>query len=304
MSTSTFYHESVLREEAVAGLAIHSDGTYVDATFGGGGHSRAILELLDASGRLIAFDQDPDAWQNLPEDNRIILVKENFRYLKRFLKLHKALDADGILADLGVSSFQFDTAQRGFSTRFDGILDMRMDTRGGKMAKDIVATYSERELHQLFEQYGEVRNAKTLSKTIVAARNGRTIQTIEDFRALIQPCIMGNPNRYLAQVFQALRIEVNDELGVLKQFLEQAADCLKPGGRLCVITFHSLEDRLVKRFLKNGNFLNEIAKDAFGRPLQMPPFEPLASVLPGKEELKRNSRARSARLRIAIRKEL
>lgn len=302
MSASTFYHESVLRGEAMAGLAIQPEGTYVDVTFGGGGHSRAILEALGSSGRLIAFDQDPDAWQNLPEDNRIILVKENFRYLKRFLKLYKALDADGILADLGVSSFQFDTAQRGFSTRFDGLLDMRMDTRGGKMAKDIVATYSERELHQLFEQYGEVRNAKTLAKTVVTGRNGRSIQTIEDFRTLIQPCVMGNPNRYLAQVFQALRIEVNDELGVLKQFLEQTADCLKPGGRLCVITFHSLEDRLVKRFLKNGNFLDEIEKDEYGKPLKIPPFKPLPSVLPGKEELKRNSRARSARLRIGIRK--
>lgn len=298
MSTSTFYHESVLKAEVINALNIRADGTYVDATFGGGGHSRAILEQLDASGRLIVFDQDPDAWKNLPEDSRIILVKENFRYLKRFLRLHKALDADGILADLGVSSFQFDTAERGFSIRFDGMLDMRMDTRTEKMAKDIVTGYSEQELHQLFEQYGEVRNAKTLAQTIVSGRKGKSVQTINDFLALIESCVKGNPNRYLAQVFQALRIELNDELGVLKFFLQQSAESLKPGGRLCVITFHSLEDRFVKRFIKNGNFSDEVEKDLFGKPVSEIPLKALPSILPGKEEQKRNPRSRSARLRI------
>jgi 16S rRNA (cytosine1402-N4)-methyltransferase len=298
MSASTFYHESVLKEEVVDALDIRPSGTYVDATFGGGGHSKAILEKLDEKGRLIVFDQDPDAWKNLPEDNRIILVKENFRYLKRFLKLYKALDADGIMADLGVSSFQFDTAERGFSVRFDGMLDMRMDTRSERMAKDIVAMYTEQDLHRILEQYGEVRNAKTLAQTIVSGRKGKSIQTINDFLALIEPCVKGNPNRYLAQVFQALRIEVNDELGVLKLFLQQAADSLKSGGRLCVITFHSLEDRLVKRFIKNGNFSDEVATDVFGKPVGQIPLKALTSILPGKEEQQRNPRSRSARLRI------
>lgn len=302
MTTSTFYHDPVLKEEVMTALKIHPGGTYVDATFGGGGHSRAILERLDESGRLIVFEQDPDAWGNLPADHRIILVKENFRYMKQFLRLYHALDADGILADLGVSSFQFDTAERGFSTRFDGKLDMRMDTRGGRTAKDIVTEYGEHDLHKLFEQYGEVRNAKTLAQTIVSGRKGKAIQTIHDFIALIQPCVKGNPNRYLAQVFQALRIEVNDELEVLKLFLKQAAESLKPCGVLCVITFHSLEDRLVKRFLKNGNFSDEIEKNAFGKPVWDVPFLALNSVLPGKEEVKRNPRSRSARLRIGEKK--
>lgn len=298
MSTTTFYHTSVLKDEAIVALNIRPAGVYVDGTFGGGGHSRAILEQLGQDGRLIAFDQDPDAWQNAPDDHRLTLVRENFRYLKRFLKLYKALDADGILVDLGVSSFQFDTAERGFSTRFDGELDMRMDTRQQLMAKDIVRDYSEQQLHELFEQYGEVRNAKTLAQTIVAGRKGKAVNTILEFKTLIEPCIKGNPNRYLAQVFQALRIEVNDELGVLKLFLEQTADCLKPGGRLCVITFHSLEDRLVKRFLKTGGFTDDVETDVFGKSLKSIPFKALKPVLPGDEEQKRNPRSRSARLRI------
>ena len=298
MSTTTFYHTSVLKDEAIVALNIRPAGVYVDGTFGGGGHSRGILEQLGKDGRLIAFDQDPDAWRNAPEDKRLTLVRENFRYLKRFLKLYNALDADGILVDLGVSSFQFDTAERGFSTRFDGELDMRMDTRQQLMAKDIIRNYDERKLHELFEQYGEVRNAKTLAQTIVAGRKGKPVNTIAEFKTLIESCIKGNPNRYLAQVFQALRIEVNDELGVLKLFLEQTADCLKPGGRLCVITFHSLEDRLVKRFLKTGGFTDEVVTDVFGKSIKTPPFKALKPVLPGSEEQKRNPRSRSARLRI------
>lgn len=298
MVASTFYHESVLKDEVIQSLHIQPDGIYVDATFGGGGHSKAILEKLDAAGRLIVFDQDPDAWGNLPDDSRIVLVKENFRYLKRFLKLHKAVGAAGILADLGVSSFQFDTAERGFSTRYDGALDMRMDSRGGKTASDIIAGYSEQDLQKIFERYGEVRNAKTLAGVIVSGRKGKAVQTINDFKALIQSCVLGNPNRYLAQVFQALRIEVNEEMEVLKSFLRQSAEVLRPGGRLCVITFHSLEDRLVKRFIKTGSFNEEIEKDAYGKPVNEIPFKEISSVLPGKEELKRNSRARSARLRI------
>ncbi|HET8573451.1 MAG TPA: 16S rRNA (cytosine(1402)-N(4))-methyltransferase RsmH [Edaphocola sp.] len=298
MGITTFYHTSVLKDEAIVALNIRPDGIYVDGTFGGGGHSRAILERLNDKGRLIAFDQDADAWQNAPDDKRLIPVKESFRYLRRFLKLYDAMDVDGILVDLGVSSFQFDTAERGFSTRYDGELDMRMDTRQRLTAKDIIREYDEQKLHELFGRYGEVRNAKTLAQTIVAGRKGQTVNTIAEFKALIENCIKGNPNRYLAQVFQALRIAVNDELDVLKLFLQQAADCLKPGGRLCVITFHSLEDRIVKRFLKTGGFTDERATDVFGKYLQEPPFRALKPVLPGDEELKRNPRSRSARLRI------
>jgi len=270
----------------------------VDCTFGGGGHSRAILEQLGKGGRLIAFDHDKDAWGNAPEDKRFTLVKENFRYLKRFLKLHKAAKVDGILADLGVSSFQFDTADRGFSIRFEAPLDMRMDERSDFTAADVIRDYTEARLHKLLEQYGEVRNAKTLAKTIVAGRKHTNVRTIEEFKHLIADCIKGNPNRYLAQVFQALRIEVNDEMGVLADFLDQSVQCLKPGGRLCVITFHSLEDRMVKNFMKNGT-LSDLTTDAFGRRIFENPLIVKKDQVPGEEEIKRNPRSRSARLRIA-----
>ncbi|HLU17479.1 MAG TPA: 16S rRNA (cytosine(1402)-N(4))-methyltransferase RsmH [Edaphocola sp.] len=293
-----YSHISVLLDESIEALAIKPDGIYVDCTFGGGGHSRAIMNKLGPKGKLIAFDHDKDAWQNAIDDPRFILVKENFRYLKRFLRLHGYPKVDGILADLGVSSFQFDTADRGFSIRFDAALDMRMDTRLDRTAADIIDSYSEAQLHKMFEAYGEVRNAKTLAQTIVAQRRNGKIQTIADFKARIEPCIKGNPNRYLAQVFQALRIEVNDEIGVLKDFLEQSKHCLKPGGRLVVITFHSLEDRLVKKMMKQGT-LGEIETDPWGRRVEENPFNILKDVLPSEEELKRNSRARSARLRIA-----
>ena len=298
MGDPGFYHTTVLLHEAVDGLAIKEDGVYVDATFGGGGHSRLILEKLGPKGKLIAFDQDADAWKNKPEDNRLIPVTENFKYLKRFLRLHGFSEVDGILADLGVSSFQFDTAERGFSIRFDGPLDMRMDKRSELTAAEVLKTYSEQQLHLLFEQYGEVRNSKQLAKHIVANRRGAGVQTIAGLKAMLAPVIRGgNPNKYLAQVFQALRIEVNDELGVLKDFLQQAAVSLKPGGRLSVISFHSLEDRIVKHYIKRGRWDEageyEEAITPLLRPVNAKPIEP------GEEELKNNPRSRSARLRIA-----
>jgi len=294
-----YHHISVLLHESIEALHIQPDGIYVDGTFGGGGHSREILKRLGKKGRLIVFDHDKDAWKNLPDDRRILLVKENFRYLRRFLQLHKAPKVDGILVDLGVSSFQFDTAERGFSIRFDAPLDMRMDDRMDFTATDLIRDYSEEKLHKIFEEYGEVRNAKTLAKTIVEGRKKTSIQTIQSFKDLISECIKGNPNRYLAQVFQALRIEVNDELGVLKDFLEQANRCLKPGGRLAVITFHSLEDRMVKQYMKRGTFEKEQQTDPFGRSLFENELKALKDIVPAEAELKINNRSRSARLRIA-----
>lgn len=301
MGTPTFYHTTVLLHEAVDGLAIKKDGVYVDATFGGGGHSRLILEQLGPEGKLIAFDQDADAWRNKPDDTRLIPVTENFRYMRKFLKLHGYPLVDGILADLGVSSYQFDTAERGFSIRFDGPLDMRMDQRGEKTAATILKTYSESELHKLFEQYGEVRNAKQLAKHIVSMRDKVPLTTIDALKAMIAPVMKGNPNRYLAQLFQALRIEVNDELGALKDILEQATQCLKPEGRLSVITFHSLEDRMVKQFMKKGKWEEQV--DMFGRVAEPPLLKPVSNkpIEPSEEELKNNPRSRSARLRVAER---
>jgi 16S rRNA (cytosine1402-N4)-methyltransferase len=299
MSNTPFYHTSVLLHESVDALAIKEDGVYVDGTFGGGGHSREILKRLGKRGKLIVFDHDKDAWKNLPDDSRVLLVKENFRYLRRFLQLHKSPKVDGILVDLGVSSFQFDTAERGFSIRFDAPLDMRMDDRIDFTAADLIRDYSEEKLHKLFEQYGEVRNAKTLAKTIVEGRKKATVNTIDSFKNLIAECIKGNPNRYLAQVFQALRIEVNNELGVLADFLTQTARCLKPGGRLAVITFHSLEDRMVKQFMKRGTMEKEQPTDPFGRSAFESPFKVLKDIVPSDEELKVNNRSRSARLRVA-----
>ncbi len=300
MDKPAFYHTSVLLKEAVDGLDIKENGVYVDATFGGGGHSRAILKRLGRQGKLIAFDQDKDAWRNKPEDERLIAVNENFRYMKQFLKLHHEPQVDGILADLGVSSFQFDTAERGFSIRFDGALDMRMDRRSATTAESILRAYNEQQLHKMFEQNGEVRNAKQLAKHIVMNRTKGGLKSIESFKAMIAPVMKGLPHKYLAQVFQALRIEVNDELGALNDFLKQSEQCLKSGGRLSVITFHSLEDRVVKRFIKQGGeevkepsiFGNERSKWSM-KAMHNKPIEP------SEEELKNNPRARSARLRIA-----
>lgn len=302
MGNSGFYHTSVLLEESVDSLAIKPDGVYVDATFGGGGHSKEILKRLSGEGRLIVFDHDEDAWKNMPDDDRVVQVRENFRYIKRFLKLHGFEQVDGILADLGVSSYQFDTAERGFSIRFDGPLDMRMDKRLETTAADILKTYSEEQLHKLFERYGEVRNAKQLAKRIVEEREVAGLDSTDSFKAMIAPVVRGKENRYLAQVFQALRIEVNDEMRALEGFLEQSAKCLKVGGRLSVITFHSIEDRIVKLFMKRGSWEEE-EKDVFGRVVSEKLLRPLSnkSIESTEEELKNNSRARSARLRIAER---
>jgi 16S rRNA (cytosine1402-N4)-methyltransferase len=296
------YHIPVLLNECIEALKIQEDGVYVDCTFGGGGHSRAILEKLGPGGRLVAFDQDADAKQNLPDDPRVLFVPHNFRHIGRFLRLHKCSGVHGILADLGVSSHQFDEAERGFSIRFDAALDMRMDKRTEITAASILQTYSEQQLHKLFEQYGEVTNSKTLARTIVENRGRMPMQTIQQFKAAIQGVVKGNPNKYLAQVFQALRIEVNDEMGALKEMLEQVPDLLLPGGRVAVITFHSLEDRLVKQFFKQGSFEEEEDHPFETREksslLKVITKKPL---LPTAEEMKRNSRSRSAKLRVAER---
>ncbi len=296
MGKQDFYHTTVLLEEAVDWLNIEEDGVYVDATFGGGGHSKAILERLGPNGRLVSFDQDADAWNNKPDDDRLIPVTENFKYLSRFLRLHGYSEVDGILADLGVSSFQFDTADRGFSIRYDGPLDMRMDRRTELTAAKVIRTYTETQLHQLFEQYGEVRNARQLAKHIVTSRKGAGPQTIGELKAMLAPVTKGIEVKYLAQVFQALRIEVNDELGALKELLQQAAVSLKPGGRLCIISFHSLEDRIVKHYIKRGRWDEPGAYEEPIKPL-MKPATP-KSIDPTEAEIKRNPRSRSARLRV------
>ena len=297
------YHTAVLLAEVIEGLNIQPDGLYVDCTFGGGGHSKAILQKLGSKGKLIVFDQDEEAKQNLPDDERIIFVQQNFRHLQRFLRVYKAIQVDGILADLGVSSHQFNEAGRGFSTRFDAALDMRMDTRQAITAADILNKYSEAQLHKIFEKYGEVTNSKTLARTITEQRMVSPIKTINQFKQSVQQIVKGNPNKYFAQVFQALRIEVNDEIGALEEMLQQSLSVLKPGGRIAVITFHSLEDRLVKNFFKQGSFDEVKDDDVFGRK-QESPFLILTKkpIVPGDKELKENPRSRSAKLRIASKK--
>jgi 16S rRNA (cytosine1402-N4)-methyltransferase len=297
------YHTPVLLAEAIEGLDIKPGGVYVDCTFGGGGHSRSLLQHLNESGTLVAFDQDEDARKNLPKDKRVIFVPQNFRHLQRFLRLHKILQVDGILADLGVSSHQFDEADRGFSIRFDAALDMRMDQRQKITAADILKNFTELQLHKMLEQYGEVTNSKTLAKTIVQQRGLMPIKTINQFKQAVQAVVKGNPQKYFAQVFQALRIEVNDELGALKELLQQTAAILKPGGRVAVITFHSLEDRIVKNFFKAGNFSEEEVDEVYGvkpeNPFMVITKKP---VLPGWVETKQNKRSRSAKLRVAEKK--
>jgi len=298
---SSRYHQPVLLREAVEALQIRPDATYVDATLGGGGHSREILNRLGPGGRLIAFDQDESAWRNIPDDPRIVLVGENFRHLKRFLRLHNAPQISGILADLGVSSYQFDTRERGFSIAGDAELDMRMDRRLPLTAAGILRRYEENALQQLFEKYGEVTNARTLAERIVQARQTFPLTTVGELKTVAGGISKGNPQRYLAQVFQALRIEVNDELNALEEMLEQAAEALEPGGRLVVITFHSLEDRIVKAFFKTGGrkLQEDTPKpdDQAGDPvLRQVTKKP---VLPDATEIKTNPRARSAKLRVA-----
>ena len=294
------YHEPVLLQEALNALNIQADGTYVDCTFGGGGHARAILKQLGPQGRLIAFDQDEDARANLPDDPRIIFVQHNFRHIGRFLRLHKIAGVDGILADLGVSSHQFDEAARGFSTRFEGNLDMRMDKRQDLTAFEVVNTWTEQQLHKLFEQYGEVTNARTLARIIVQQRPSASLRTIANFKQAISSVVKGNPNKYFAQVFQALRIAVNDELGALQEMLQQAPSLLKPGGRIAIITFHSLEDRIVKNFFRKGSFEEADPADLFGH-TPSPPLKVVTKkpVIPTGEEIRRNPRSRSAKLRVA-----
>ena len=296
------YHIPVLFHESLKALNIKPNGVYVDCTFGGGGHSRGILEKLDEHGTLIAFDQDADAQQNLPNDKRVVFVPQNFRHLQRFLRLHKFPKVDGVLADLGVSSHQFDEGERGFSTRFEGPLDMRMDRRTTLTAAQILVRYTEPQLHKLFEQYGEVTNSKTLAKHIVQHRKQASLKTINEFRALLQPVVKGNPNKYLAQVFQALRIEVNDEMGALKEMLEQIPQVLNSGGRAAIITFHSIEDRIAKNFFKQGSF-EEVPENPFTRDEKKSLLKVISKkpITASDEELKRNPRSRSAKLRIAER---
>jgi len=297
------YHTPVLLQECIDGLDIWPGGIYVDCTFGGGGHSKAILEQLNENGRLIVFDQDEDARRNLPDDERVIFVPQNFRHLQRFLRLHKAAKVDGILADLGVSSHQFDEAARGFSIRFDAALDMRMDQRQSITAADILSNFSEAQLHKMFEQYGEVTNSKTLAKTIVMQRAHAPIRTINEFKTAVHSIVKGNPQKYFAQVFQALRIEVNDELGALKELLQQTVSVLKPGGRVAVITFHSLEDRIVKNFFRDGTFEDTAIDDVYGHRFENP-FKIITKkpITATEKELKENSRSRSAKLRVAAMK--
>jgi len=299
------YHVPVLLNEAIDALNVRPDGIYVDCTFGGGGHARELLKRLGPGGKILAFDQDADARNNLPDDERIIFVPHNFRHLQRFLKLHKIAAADGVLADLGVSSHQFDEGERGFSTRFDGDLDMRMDKRQEFTAKVLLNEYPELKLHKLFEQYGEVTNSKTLARIIVEARKTSALDTIADFKNAVYGIVKGNPNKYFAQVFQALRIEVNDELGALKDLLMQVPAVLKQEGRVAVITFHSLEDRLVKVFFRQGSFEKVVDEhDLFGNAgskslLQVITKKPITA---SEKELKNNPRSRSAKLRVAEKK--
>jgi 16S rRNA (cytosine1402-N4)-methyltransferase len=297
------YHDPVLLEKSIEGLNIDPSGVYVDVTFGGGGHSAAILSKLGPNGRLYAFDQDADAADNRLVDERFKLLPHNFRFLKRFLRLEGVRKVDGVLADLGVSSHQFDTAHRGFSFRFDAPLDMRMNQHADLTAAKVVETYNAKDLQELLSQYGELRNAKTLAQRIVAAREaGTSLGTIGEFISAIDGCIKGKRNRYLSQVFQALRMEVNGEIEVLKEMLWQATELLKQEGRLVVISYHSLEDRLAKNLIKKGTFGNEPEKDEFGHftlPLKATHKK---IILPSAEEIKRNPRARSAKMRIASKK--
>jgi 16S rRNA (cytosine1402-N4)-methyltransferase len=297
----TDYHQPVMLQECIEALNIKPDGIYVDVTFGGGGHSREILKHLGPQGRLLAFDQDADAQKNLPNDDRLTFIDQNFRYLKNNCRLQGAISADGILADLGVSSHQFDQPERGFSIRFDADLDMRMDQGGSLTARDVVNSYTEEQLHRIFGIYGEIKNAKTLARTLVTVRLNKSIQTVADLKNAIGSLIpKGKENKYLAQVFQALRIEVNQELEALKEFLEQSVDVLKSEGRLVVMSYHSLEDRLVKNFIAKGKFHGEVEKDFFGN--QIKPLESLTrkAIAASEKEVKGNNRARSAKLRIAV----
>ncbi|CAI8164714.1 MAG: Ribosomal RNA small subunit methyltransferase H [Formosa sp. Hel3_A1_48] len=293
------YHSPVLLNESVNGLAIKKNGVYVDVTFGGGGHSRKILQHLGPEGRLFAFDQDKDALSNTIKDDRFVLINENFKFMKRFLRFHGVKAVDGILADFGVSSYQFDAPERGFSIRFDAPLDMRMNQEDKLSAKTIVDSYSEEELRRIFWDFGELRSAPAIARTIVEARSERPIETTFELKKLLHKFLpRGKNNKILAQIYQAIRIEVNNELEVLKLFLIASKELLKTEGRLSVISYHSLEDRLVKRFIRNGMFQGEPERDVFGN--YSVPLEKVGKlIVPTDEEIKINNRARSAKLRIA-----
>ncbi|GGA64066.1 ribosomal RNA small subunit methyltransferase H [Flavobacterium palustre] len=293
------YHNPVLLKETVDGLNIKPDGVYVDVTFGGGGHSKEILRRLGPDGKLFAFDQDEDALANALPDERFVLINENFRHIKRFLRFHGVRNVDGILGDLGVSSHQFDVPERGFSTRFDAGLDMRMSQKNDLNAYKVVNEYDDANLRRVFYDYGELKNAPALSRTIIEARVHRPIKTTDELKEVLAKYLPERVrNKVLAQIYQAIRIEVNQEMDVLKEFLEQSLEILNPGGRLSVISYHSLEDRLVKRFIKNGMFEGEPERDFFGN--FSVPFKTIGKlIVPDNEEIKVNNRARSAKLRIA-----
>lgn len=297
------YHIPVMLNESIEGLNINPNGTYVDVTFGGGGHSRRILECLGEGGRLFAFDQDEDAAKNVIDDSRFTFIQQNFRYMKNFLQLYCGGKVDGILADLGVSSYQFDTPEKGFSTRFNGRLDMRMNQNAAVDASSVVNAYDVSSLASVFSRYGELRNAMAIADAITMAREVSPIETTDDLKAAVARFLpRGSENKVLAQIFQALRIEVNEEMKVLEAFLGQCADVLNPGGRLVVLSYHSLEDRLVKNFMKTGNAEGNLEKDFFGN--QLTPYKLMTSkpIVPSDEEIQLNSRARSAKLRVAERR--
>lgn len=295
------YHNPVLLQESVDGLDIKKDGVYVDVTFGGGGHSKEILKRLGEEGKLFAFDQDEDALQNAIDDERFQLINQNFRYLKQYLKFYGIRKVDGILADFGVSSHQFDEAERGFSTRFNADLDMRMNRSGALSAFEVVNDYPQEDLASVLFQYGELRNANAMAKTIVEAREQNPIKTTDDLKTVLKRFLPKmKENKILAQIYQAIRIEVNQEIEVLREFLEQVPDVLKEGGRLSMISYHSLEDRLVKRFIRDGRFEGEPEKDFYGN-INVPLKKVGGLIVPSAEEIARNNRARSAKLRIAER---
>ncbi len=301
MGRTNAYHNPVLLSESIEGLAIKENGIYVDVTFGGGGHSKEILSRLGKNGRLFAFDQDDDAVRNTLDDERFTLINQNFRYMKRYLKFHGAAKVDGVLGDFGVSSHQFDAPERGFSTRFDGVLDMRMNQNASVSAQNVLNEYEETELARLFSVYGELKNARAIARAIVTERKNNPIRTGSQLQEILKPFLQKfKENKTLAQIYQAIRIEVNEEMAVLEEFLLQLPDILNKGGRISLISYHSLEDRLVKRFIRDGQFEGAPEKDFFGN--VSVPFKKIGGlIVPSEKEIEENSRARSAKLRIAER---
>ncbi len=297
--TKMEYHKPVLLKESVDGLRIKEDGVYVDVTFGGGGHSREILKRLGVNGKLFAFDQDEDAWENEIADNRFVLIRENFRHVRRFLRLHGIKQVDGVLGDFGVSSHQFDVPERGFSTRFEAGLDMRMSRKNDLSAYDVINVYEEEELREVLQLYGELKNARAMARVIAEARKEEPVKTTEQLKKVLKRFLPANKeHKILAQIYQAVRIEVNREIEVLREFLLQMPELLKKEGRLSLISYHSLEDRLVKRFIRSGLFEGEPEKDFYGN-VEVPLKKVGGLIVPGAEEIAENNRARSAKLRIA-----